>query len=126
MRMTLKRAGAFFRAAALAAGALFPGLTAAAVSYTFDDVYTTDWYAADVRYVYLCDIMDGTGSGFSPGAATTRAQMVTVLHRLGGSPAAKAASGFFDVSDTAWYAGAVAWAAENGIAEGYGGGVFGP
>lgn len=36
-------------------------------------------------------------------------------------------SGFADVSDSDWHARAVAWAAENGIVEGYGDGTyFGP
>ena len=125
--MTFKRTGAFFLAAALALCALFPGLTAAAVCYTFDDVYTADWYAGDVRYVYLCGIMSGTGDGkFSPDGVTTRGQIVAMLHRLDGSPAAGAASGFSDVSASSYYAGAVAWASENSIAAGYGDGIFGP
>ena len=123
----IKQAVAFFLAAALALCVLFPGLTAAAVSYTFDDVYTSDWYAGDVRYVYLCGIMSGTGGGkFSPDGVTTRGQIVAMLHRLDGSPAVGGASGFSDVSVSAYYAGAVAWASENGIAAGYGDGRFGP
>lgn len=33
---------------------------------------------------------------------------------------------FADVAQDAWYAGAVAWAGENGIVNGVGGGVFAP
>lgn len=54
---------------------------------------------------------------FSPNDNTTRAQLVTALYRLAGSPEVGEAP-FSDVKADAWYANAVAWAAENGIAQG--------
>jgi hypothetical protein len=51
--------------------------------------------------------------------------LVTVLHRMDGTPEAKAPAAFTDLTDD-WYKDAVAWAAENGIVKGMGDGLFNP
>ena len=51
--------------------------------------------------------------------------LVTVLHSLDGKPAA-GKGGFTDVADGAWYANAVAWAAEHGIVSGVSDSAFAP
>ena len=56
----------------------------------------------------------------------SRGMLATVLYNLEGSPAQAQGSGFGDVSSDAWYADGVAWAAENGIAGGYGDDRFAP
>lgn len=72
-------------------------------------------------------LMNGTGeTEFSPSLSATRGMIVTILYRLAGSPAVTAASGFTDVAPGAYYADAVAWAAANGIVNGYGNDTFGP
>lgn len=109
----------------LVLGAL-PGLASAYGSLPFTDVDPSDWYYDSVRYVYEKGIMGGTdATTFSPDATTTRGMIVTVLHRLEGSPYAAGAD-FSDVEPGQWYANAVAWASANGIVDGYGGGMFGP
>ena len=56
---------------------------------------------------------------FSPGAAATRGTILTVLHRMAGSPdASNFANPFGDVAPGAWYADAVTWAAAIGIVAG--------
>lgn len=71
--------------------------------------------------------MDGTSSDrFAPNAPLTRAMIVTILYRMDGSPAMSGASDFKDVDSNKWFAKAVAWAAANGIVNGYGSGLFGP
>ena len=55
---------------------------------------------------------------------STRAQAVTFLFRALGGPADSNAV-FGDVSPSAWYAEAVAWAAANDVTTGIGGGLFG-
>ena len=71
--------------------------------------------------------MDGTGAyRFAPNAQLTRAMIVTILYRMEGSPAVSGASVFTDVDSGMWYGKAVAWAAANGIVNGYGSGRFGP
>ncbi|NLD88551.1 MAG: hypothetical protein GX633_09910, partial [Clostridiales bacterium] len=94
---------------------------------SFDDVLATDWFFNDVMYVSLNGLMKGTGQRrFSPHVATTRAMIVTILHRLDGSPDFVDASSFPDITAGAYYEEAVAWAAVNGIVKGYNNGTFGP
>ena len=50
---------------------------------------------------------------------------MTFLWRAAGSPAVSGSAEFGDVSTTAFYADAVAWAAKKGITTGIGGGLFG-
>ncbi len=92
----------------------------------FTDVSENDWFYDAVRYVSRSGLMQGTGAAFSSGAATTRGMLVTILWRLENASAPLKALSFTDVSGDADYAGAVAWAAENGIVGGYGDGNFGP
>ena len=68
----------------------------------------------------------GVSDGANPNAAINRAQMVTMLWRAVGQPAAGGAARFTDVPADAYYAGAVSWAVENGITTGVGGGRFDP
>ncbi len=55
---------------------------------------------------------------FAPNGILTRGQLVTILHRLAGSPTPTGASPFTDVKEGRYYAEAVSWAAEQGLAQG--------
>ena len=68
----------------------------------------------------------GISDGTEPNAAINRAQMVTMLWRAAGSPAAQSGTAFQDVAAGSYYGDAVAWAVENGITAGVGGGRFDP
>ena len=68
----------------------------------------------------------GISDGTNPNGTINRAQMVTMLWRAMGQPAPTAAATFTDVSADSYYAQAVAWAIENGITTGVGGGRFDP
>ena len=68
----------------------------------------------------------GISDGTEPNAAINRAQMVTMLWRTMGQPAAGGAANFTDVPADSYYAQAVAWAVENGITTGTGNGKFSP
>lgn len=93
----------------------------------FADVPTDAWYADAVDYVRSKGLMVGVEEGkFAPMMTTTRAQLVTTLWRLAGEPEATHSANFSDVSNTAYYTDAVAWAAEEGIAAGFGDGKFHP
>ena len=105
-------------------GAITGGST---VKLPFNDVSVSDWFYNDVRYVYENGIMDGTSANsFAPNAPLTRAMIVTILYRMEKSPAMSGTSSFTDVAAGKWYAKPVAWAAANGIVNGYGSGLFGP
>nr|WP_295957014.1 leucine-rich repeat protein [uncultured Agathobaculum sp.] len=84
----------------------------------FTDVASSDWYREAVKYVYEQGMMNGTSdTSFSPNETTTRAMIVTILHRLENEPSASA-FGFTDVVSDAYYENAVNWAAANGIVNG--------
>ena len=68
----------------------------------------------------------GISDGANPNGTINRAQMVTMLWRAMGEPAAASGASFADVPADSYYAGAVAWAVENGITTGVGGGRFDP
>ena len=68
----------------------------------------------------------GISDGTNPNAAINRAQMVTMLWRTMGQPAATDKVSFADVPAGSYYAQAVAWAVESGITQGIGGGRFDP
>ena len=93
----------------------------------FSDVTESDWFYDAVTYAYENGLMDGVGTGlFAPNSETTRAQLVTILHRLAGQPAPSGDSGFSDVETGTWYTDAVAWAAQNGIVNGVSDTQFAP
>ena len=93
----------------------------------FDDVAPGDWYYNAVAYVFENGLMNGVADRiFDPDGTTTRAMLVTILHRLEGRPESSGEHVFDDVSPDVWYGTAVQWAASNGIVAGYGDGRFGP
>ena len=97
---------------------LVPGAAAAGPN-PFWDVPASYWAHDAVTYVYENDLMNGVSSThFSPGANTTRAQVVTVLHRMAGSPPGDWANPFWDVPASHWAHDAITWAWESGITGG--------
>ena len=112
---------AWLLALGLAVGTALPASAAA-----FSDVASDAWYAQAVDEVSNAGIMNGTSAAtFSPDEQVTRGMVMAVLWRLAGSPAPAAPSTFPDVEDWYYYADAVAWAQEAGIASGLGDGTFG-
>ena len=107
---------------------LCAGLTLpAAAAGSFVDVPAGAWYEAQVYEAAENGYMTGVDSThFAPLSSVTRATVVTVLWRMEGSPAPASSSGFSDVAADAWYAQAIAWAKEKGIADGNGKGGFDP
>lgn len=96
------------------------------VADIFNDVVPGAWYTDAVQYAYDNSLMTGTSATtFEPNTTTTRGMIVSMLHRLEGSPAVGSAE-FSDVAGGDWYADPVAWAASEGIVGGYGDGTFGP
>ena len=74
-----------------------------------DDVKPGDWYYSAVEYVTVNGLMNGTGKGFEPNLATSRAMIWTILARM--SDVNTASSG-------EWYAVAQQWAIANGVSDG--------
>ncbi len=85
----------------------------------FYDVPNGAYFYEAVKWAVENGITTGVGNDlFTPEQSCTRAQIVTFLWRAAGSPEPKTASSFTDVSASAYYAKAVAWAVENGITNG--------
>ena len=75
----------------------------------YDDVKPGDWYYSAVEYVTVNGLMNGTGKGFEPNLATSRAMIWTILARM---------SGVNTASSSEWYAVAQQWAIVNGVSDG--------
>ena len=92
----------------------------------FADIDESAWYYEAVLYAYKNGIMQGVGNNlFEPNISLTRAMLVQMLYNLENQPDAETAS-FDDVATSAWYANAIAWAANNGIVSGVGNNLFAP
>lgn len=88
-------------------------------SEAFADLGTNQWYHEGVDYVLEQGLMVGMGNAqFAPNGTMTRGQLMTVLHRMAGEPETKGQTSFTDVKADRYYAEAIAWAYEAGIAKG--------
>ena len=98
---------------------VIPANQDACPSKQFVDVNEKLWYHEGVDYVLQTGLMIGTSERtFSPNGPLTRGQLMVILYRLAGSPAVEAETPFTDVQAGTYYADAVAWAYEAGIAKG--------
>lgn len=92
----------------------------------FGDVHKSSWFFDSIAYVYSKGQMNGIDAvSFAPNAPTSRGMIVTVLYRMAGEPAVADPGTFADVASGSYYEDAIAWAAENGIMEGYNASRFG-
>ena len=105
----------------------------------FTDVKSGSWFYENVMYLVGEGILKGkTENTFAPNSSITRAEFVQILYSMAMAEAgstgsavtsntvatadgAKAEAVFKDVKSSAWYAKAVAWAYENGVAAGVAG-----
>ncbi len=93
----------------------------------FEDVAADAYYYDAVKWAVENGITNGYESGiFAPDNTVTRAQIVSMLWRAAGCPAASAPATFKDVKADQYYAEAVAWAVENGITNGVNKNKFAP
>jgi len=93
----------------------------------YNDVSENAWHRVAVDYVTENKLMAGTGGGnFEPDTPMTRAMLVTILHRMEGTPPVTGVGGFSDVPDNSYYTSAVAWAADSQIVTGVGNAIFAP
>ena len=96
-------------------------------SAMFSDMAFGTWYYQDVRDSVAMGLIKGYNDGtFRPDASIRRSEVVTILHRAAGSPAAQGRADFPDVPSGCFYEQALAWATENGIVLGYNDGRFHP
>ena len=104
-----------------------PGFVPAPEGSPFRDVYPTDYYYSSISWAADCGIAAGVGEElFRPDKTCTRAQTVTFLWRLFGSPEPTGAGNVYTDLAADWYRDAVLWATEKGITTGTGAGLFSP
>ncbi|MBO4460094.1 MAG: S-layer homology domain-containing protein [Clostridiales bacterium] len=106
------------------------GKTVCDIQVLYKDVTDPDefWYAP-TNYLTDSGVVKGYDkqTKFKPANECTRAQMVTFIWRLQGSPKPKNSTcKFSDVKKTDYFYKAVIWGNENHIVEGYKDGTFGP
>ena len=83
------------------------------------DVPKNAWYHNAVDYMMEQRLMGGvSANAFAPEDTLTRAQLITVLYRLAGTPKNEGSHPFTDVPEDQWYSDAIAWAAVNGVVNG--------
>ena len=105
----------------------YSGQPTGAPAHGFADVGSGDFFNDAVAWAFLYGITSGVNRDlFAAGDPLTRGQMVTLLHRCVATPEGSPDPGFDDVSPSAFYATAVAWAKELGVTTGTGATTFSP
>ncbi len=101
---------------------------AESVDLPFVDVRPDDWFYDSVKYMYENGLMNGAETDlFEPNASVTRGMTAAILGRAeGADAAAEFENAFSDVDTNEYYAPYIAWAADNGIVNGVGDGLFAP
>ena len=96
-------------------------------SEQYVDVNEGDWWHEATDYVVSKGYMNGMdATHFGPGLTMNRAQFVTVLYRMEGTPAVNNTGIFTDVPDGQFYTEAAYWALESGITTGATASTFNP
>lgn len=106
------------------------------VDTCFADVPSDAYYAPAVKWAYEqgitvgtknCSSADAHDGTYSPTQGITRAEFVTMLWRMAGSPSVGKIQEYTDVTDKdAYYYNAVYWASAEGITNGVGDNRFAP
>ncbi len=108
--------------------AIIPAVCLVSVKETkgFNDVREGSYYFDAAMWGSANGVVNGYGNGvFSPDGLCTRAQIVSFLYRLAGSPEVSGECSFNDVGDD-YYKDAVIWAAENKVTNGTTAETFSP
>jgi len=85
------------------------------------------WASDYVEYLFNAGIVNGlTPTTYGPEREIRRGDFMLMLYRAAGEPEVTEAAGFDDVSPDVYYAEAVAWAQQMGIAQGVGNNRFNP
>ena len=85
------------------------------------------WASAYIKNLFNKGIVTGvTDTTFAPESSIKRGDFVLMLYRAAGEPETQAITTFTDVTESDYYATAIAWAEECGIAQGSGDELFNP
>ncbi len=95
-------------------------------AHPFSDVAEDAAHNDAVAYAHENGLMSGVSTdAFAPDRSAGRAELVYGLWKIAGEPVVNYAMDFRDVDESAEYAESIRWAASEGIAVGYGNGLFG-
>lgn len=83
------------------------------------------WAERYINRAAAMGLIEGYAGLYRPNDTMTRAECVTILWRASGEPKASRPASFTDLTQD-WYREAVAWAEENKVINGVGGGLFDP
>lgn len=96
-------------------------VTVGGTTYQVVDI-ADHWAREHIKACLTSSLLSTSGKAdyayFKPNDNTTRAQVVTALHRAKGSPAPDSTNSFADVPSGSYYETAVSWATEAGIVTG--------
>lgn len=96
-------------------------------SLPFKDIDTTAYYYDALKWGYENGVITGfKPTVFGPNRQLTRAQFVTMIHRLEGNPSYSTSNPFVDIAGGEYYYDAVLWALENGVTTGMDSAHFAP
>ena len=85
------------------------------------------WAEDYIETLFNNGVVQGTGDGrYQPNINITRGDFIVMLWRAMGEPEPAGSSGFSDVPSDSYYADAISWAHEIGVAQGVGNGAFQP
>lgn len=118
--ISFAKAGDYCVAATAENNAIIPAVCKISVRAAngFADVKETDYYYEATLWGSANNIVRGfSADEFAPNVPCTRAQIVTFLYRLAGSPEVSGSCKFADVTDKN-YIDAITWAAEEGVTKG--------
>lgn len=90
----------------------------------FTDI-SGNWAESYIRQAAERGLVIGYEGLYRPNDTMTRAEFVTILWRVSGSPQPSGPASFTDLTRD-WYKTAIAWAEENNVVNGMGGGKFEP
>ena len=90
----------------------------------FEDI-SGHWAESFIKQSAEIGLVEGYEGLYRPNDTMTRAEFVTILWRAMGEPKPSRKASFTDLTQE-WYLDAVAWAEENSVVNGMGGGLFAP
>ncbi len=127
-KLSFLSAGEYCVVATAENNAIIPAVCMVSVKETegFDDVKDGSYYYDAAMWGSANGVVNGYGDGiFLPDGQCTRAQIVSFLYRLAGSPEVSGECSFKDVPDS-YYKNAVIWATENKVTNGTTADTFSP